>query len=96
MRRAAGQNEFKAKIAQYETQTQQVRKVAKETVIAQQAEPAVIKAQSIFPHISTMAMMQMVPIRPVSTARILDYEVIAAKAEQDDEMGIGKVVDMHA
>ncbi len=96
MRRTAGQNEFKAKVAQYETQTQQIRKVAKESVIAQQAAPAEIKTLSIFPHISTMAMMQLVPMRPVSTVRISSYEAMAANAEQDDEMGIGKVVDMHA
>nr|WP_314901077.1 hypothetical protein [uncultured Deefgea sp.] len=94
--RAAGHNEFKAKIAQYESQAQQVRKATKEAVIAQQAEPAEVQLRSIFPHISTMAMMQLVPMRPVVMTRMSEYEVMAASVEQDDKIDIGKTLDMHA
>lgn len=96
MRRTAGQNEFKAKIAQYETQVLHVRKASKEAVIAQQAVPAQVKAVSTFPYISTMAMMQLVPMRPVSMTRVVEYDAMAASAEQDDEARLGKVLDMHA
>lgn len=96
IRRSAGQNEFQAKIAQYELQGHHLRKVTKEAVIAQQAEPAAVKTQRLFPHISTMAMMQLVPMRPVAATRVLEYEAMAASVEQDDEIGIGKTLDMHA
>ncbi|MGL6040511.1 MAG: hypothetical protein ACRC01_04850 [Deefgea sp.] len=96
IRRTAGQNEVHAKLAQYQAQTQQVRAVAKETAIAQQTEQAERKAVSLFPHISTLAMMQLVPMRPVSTARVMEYEAMAVSLEQDDIVGLGKVLDMHA
>ncbi|MBM5572637.1 MULTISPECIES: hypothetical protein [Deefgea] len=94
MHRAAGQNEFNKKLAQYESHTQHVRKISKEVALVQQ--PVEMNIQSVFPHISTIAMMQMLPMRTVSGARVQEYEAMADLAQQDHELALGQGFDMLA
>ncbi len=96
IRRTASHNEVQAKLAQFESRLLQVRHVAAETGIVQQAEQAELKTLSVFPYVSTLAMMQFVAMRPVSTSRLFEYEAMAANMTQDDEVGLGKIFDMRA
>lgn len=96
MNRAAGQNEFNKKLSQYAAYTQQIRKVTKDDAIAQQAEPVEKKSQAVFPYVSTLAMMQIIPAKPISSARVSEYQAMAALAQQDQEISLGNGLDMLA
>lgn len=51
---------------------------------------------TVFPVFSTLALVQMIPPRSVPPARLQDYTAMASSNEDDADVGIGQLFDMHA
>ena len=94
MRRAKGQSEGRADQTQFQSQLSHARKVDQETVPVQlETQP---KSMNFFSYLSTLAMLQSVPQRTPTSARLQEYATMAASIEQDIHIGLGATLDMHA
>lgn len=63
---------------------------------APQQDRPTVKASTISPMFSTLALVQMLPPRSVSPARLQDYMAMASSNEDDADLGVGQLLDMHA
>jgi hypothetical protein len=65
-------------------------------LIAPQANPLDIKSPTISAMFSTLALVQMLPPRSVSPARLQDYTAMASSNDDDADLSVGQRFDMHA
>lgn len=63
---------------------------------APQAEPFEHAVAAVFPRFSTLALVQMMPARSASPARVQDYAAMASSNDDDADLGLGQLFDLHA
>jgi hypothetical protein len=66
------------------------------SLTAQQPAELAIKAPANLPLFSTLAQVQMLPPRSASPARLQDYVAMASSNEDEADVGVGQLFDMHA
>ncbi|WP_027468457.1 hypothetical protein [Deefgea rivuli] len=62
----------------------------------QRSDDLAVKAPADLPLFSTLALVQMLPPRSASPARLQDYVAMASSNEDEADVGVGQLFDMHA